>query len=79
MATCMFAFLGVVYREILMDINDEEGDRKGGIKTLPVIFGTPTPYCLCLFPCSDGQQCCSKYQYPSLPCFHLIASGFSSR
>jgi len=39
MTTCVFAFLGVVYREILMDINDEEGDRKGGIQTLPVTIG----------------------------------------
>jgi len=37
--TCVFAFLGVVYREIIMDINDVEGDRSAGIRTLPVMFG----------------------------------------
>jgi 4-hydroxybenzoate polyprenyltransferase len=36
---CMFVFLGIMYREILMDINDWQGDREAGIWTLPVVVG----------------------------------------
>lgn len=36
---CAFLFLAVCYREILMDINDVEGDAANGVKTLPVLLG----------------------------------------
>ena len=36
---CLFVFGGVFYREILMDLNDSEGDRRNKIWTLPVVFG----------------------------------------
>lgn len=35
----LFAFSGVMFREILMDMNDMEGDRKSGVWTLPVLLG----------------------------------------
>lgn len=35
----LFAFSGVMFREIVMDLTDEEGDRQAGIKTLPVMIG----------------------------------------
>lgn len=38
----MYVFCTIMWQEITMDINDEEGDRKAGIRTLP---GTP---CFCL-------------------------------
>lgn len=38
-APCTFLFLGIMHREILMDINDTEGDREAGINTLPVVLG----------------------------------------
>lgn len=37
----LFAFSGVMFREILMDMNDLEGDRSGGVWTLPVLLGKP--------------------------------------
>ena len=39
MVPCLFVFGGVFYREILMDLNDSEGDRRNRIWTLPVVFG----------------------------------------
>ena len=39
MVPCLFVFGGVFYREILMDLNDSEGDRRNKIWTLPVVFG----------------------------------------
>lgn len=36
-----FAFSGVMFREILMDLNDAEGDRQAGVWTLPVMLGKP--------------------------------------
>mmetsp|Transcript_749 Transcript_749/g.2406 ORF Transcript_749/g.2406 Transcript_749/m.2406 type:complete len:379 (-) Transcript_749:115-1251(-) len=32
-------FLGILHREVLMDIPDEPADRGSGIRTLPVVFG----------------------------------------
>jgi hypothetical protein len=37
----LFAFSGVMFREILMDCNDSEGDRQAGVWTLPVLLGKP--------------------------------------
>jgi geranylgeranylglycerol-phosphate geranylgeranyltransferase len=36
---CVFLFLSVTFREILMDINDVQGDAAAGIRTLPVLIG----------------------------------------
>lgn len=36
---CAFVFLGIMYREILMDISDVDGDRSAGIHTIPVVAG----------------------------------------
>lgn len=36
---CAYLFLGIMHREILMDISDEEGDRKACIWTVPVLAG----------------------------------------
>lgn len=41
----LFAFSGVMFREILMDMNDLEGDRQGGVWTLPVLLGKPAALC----------------------------------
>lgn len=35
----LFAFFSTMFREIIKDIEDEEGDRKNGCRTLPIIFG----------------------------------------
>lgn len=35
----MYVFCTIMWQEITMDINDEEGDRKAGIRTLPVAIG----------------------------------------
>jgi hypothetical protein len=37
----LFAFSGVMFREILMDLNDTEGDRAARVITLPVALGKP--------------------------------------
>jgi hypothetical protein len=37
----LFAFSGVMYREIVMDLNDLEGDRAARVWTLPVLLGKP--------------------------------------
>jgi 4-hydroxybenzoate polyprenyltransferase len=34
-----FAFGGVMFREILMDVNDAAGDAAAGVVTLPVLLG----------------------------------------
>ena len=36
---CLFVFLGIMYREVLMDITDEAGDREAGVRTIPVVAG----------------------------------------
>lgn len=36
--TC-FVFCGIMYREILMDISDRQGDAAAGVSTLPVVVG----------------------------------------
>jgi hypothetical protein len=36
---CAYLFLCIMHREILMDINDVEGDREAGVYTLPVVLG----------------------------------------
>jgi len=41
----MFAFSGVLVREILMDLNDVEGDRNSKVWTLPVLLGKPAALC----------------------------------
>jgi geranylgeranylglycerol-phosphate geranylgeranyltransferase len=36
---CTFLFMGLMYREVLMDITDVVGDREAGIRTIPVVAG----------------------------------------
>jgi 4-hydroxybenzoate polyprenyltransferase len=36
---CAYLFCCIMHREILMDLNDTEGDRGSGINTLPVVLG----------------------------------------
>lgn len=36
---CAFLFMGLMYREVLMDITDEAGDREAGVRTIPVVAG----------------------------------------
>ncbi len=38
----LFAFFSTMFREIIKDLEDEEGDRKNGCQTLPIIFGKKT-------------------------------------
>ena len=38
----LFAFFSTMFREIIKDIEDEEGDRKNGCQTLPIFFGKTT-------------------------------------
>ncbi|WIA21293.1 hypothetical protein OEZ85_000526 [Tetradesmus obliquus] len=47
----LFAFSGVMFREILMDLNDAEGDRQAGVWTLPVLLGKPAAL-LCAASCA---------------------------
>ena len=35
-----FAFLSTLFREIIKDIEDKEGDQKAGCRTLPIVLGT---------------------------------------
>jgi 4-hydroxybenzoate polyprenyltransferase len=35
----LFAFFSTMFREIIKDIEDEDGDRKNGGQTLPIVFG----------------------------------------
>ncbi len=35
----VFAFFSTMFREIIKDIEDEDGDRKNGCRTLPIVFG----------------------------------------
>lgn len=41
LATCTWAFLGVLHREVLMDITDVDGDAAAGVLTMPVVLGRP--------------------------------------
>ncbi len=41
-AYTLFAFLTTLYREIIKDIEDKEGDEKEGCKTLPIVMGQKT-------------------------------------
>ena len=36
---CAALFCGILHREILMDLNDVEGDRENGVPTVPVVLG----------------------------------------
>jgi 4-hydroxybenzoate polyprenyltransferase len=35
----LFAFFSTMFREIIKDLEDEDGDRKNGCRTLPIVFG----------------------------------------
>ena len=36
---CAALFCGILHREILMDLNDVDGDRENGVHTVPVVLG----------------------------------------
>ena len=36
----IFAFLSTLLREIIKDMEDQEGDKQAGLKTLPITYGT---------------------------------------
>ena len=36
---CASLFCGILHREILMDLNDVDGDRENGVNTVPVVLG----------------------------------------
>ena len=36
---CAALFCGILHREILMDLNDVDGDRENGVRTVPVVLG----------------------------------------
>jgi 4-hydroxybenzoate polyprenyltransferase len=38
----LFAFFSTLFREIIKDLEDEEGDRKTNARTLPILFGVKT-------------------------------------
>jgi len=38
----LFAFFSTMFREIIKDIEDEDGDRKNDCRTLPIVFGKTT-------------------------------------
>lgn len=40
---CVYVFFGIMYREVLMDMNDAEGDRAASVWTLPVVHGMTIP------------------------------------
>ncbi|HKK77818.1 MAG TPA: geranylgeranylglycerol-phosphate geranylgeranyltransferase [Saprospiraceae bacterium] len=44
-----FAFLGTLYREIVKDIEDQKGDARFGLRTIPVIYGESQARVLAFF------------------------------
>lgn len=36
---CATLFCGILHREIMMDLNDVDGDRENGVRTVPVVLG----------------------------------------
>eukprot|EP00197_Chlamydomonas_leiostraca_P013844 CAMPEP_0202867674 /NCGR_PEP_ID=MMETSP1391-20130828/9561_1 /ASSEMBLY_ACC=CAM_ASM_000867 /TAXON_ID=1034604 /ORGANISM="Chlamydomonas leiostraca, Strain SAG 11-49" /LENGTH=313 /DNA_ID=CAMNT_0049547737 /DNA_START=559 /DNA_END=1500 /DNA_ORIENTATION=+ len=40
-APTAFSFTAIIFREVLMDVTDMEGDRAAGVRTLPVLLGGP--------------------------------------
>ena len=78
-----FTFFGIMHREIMMDMNDVEGDRAAGVLTLPVVFGlrlslTPspcsrvprdlTPVAAALAADPEVRQWCDCRPYPGILC-----------
>lgn len=45
----LFAFFSTLFREIIKDIEDEDGDQKNGCRTLPIVFGKTTAKWVGLF------------------------------
>lgn len=45
----LFSFLSTMYREQVKDLEDEDGDRKAGYLTLPVVYGTQRAKALAVF------------------------------
>lgn len=45
----VFAFLSTLFREIIKDIEDAEGDRAGNCRTLPIVLGIPRSKNIALF------------------------------
>ena len=45
----LFAFFSTMFREIIKDIEDEDGDRKNGCRTLPIVFGKTTAKWVAIF------------------------------
>ncbi|MEZ5057903.1 MAG: geranylgeranylglycerol-phosphate geranylgeranyltransferase [Saprospiraceae bacterium] len=45
---CFFAFFSTMYREIVKDIEDMEGDRQYGCRTLPIVAGESFAKAICL-------------------------------
>lgn len=43
-----FLWLGIMHREIMMDIQDRRGDGAAGVQTLPVVFGARGALATCL-------------------------------
>lgn len=39
LAPCAFLWLGIMFRELMMDIQDRRGDSAAGVLTLPVVLG----------------------------------------
>jgi 4-hydroxybenzoate polyprenyltransferase len=46
---CLFAFFSTLFREIVKDLEDENGDRQTGARTLPIVFGEKTAKQIAIF------------------------------
>ena len=84
---CLVLFCGILHREILMDLNDVDGDRDNGVHTVPVVFGKPAALaiaaCLAAAPVAAAAYMLATAPMPALlvslwllPLLHLsLLSG----
>jgi geranylgeranylglycerol-phosphate geranylgeranyltransferase len=54
LSPALITFCGTLFREIMMDIGDVDGDRRAGVNTLPVLFGQGTGLAVALAVLSTG-------------------------
>ena len=68
-----FAFVMTTAREIIKDIEDVEGDKAEGAKTLPILIGTKTPAILAIFLIViDSALCPILYFYNIFGIYYLV-------
>lgn len=67
----MFIFGSIVFREILMDINDVKGDAAAHVNTLPVVLGK-LPSLILAFVFLTAGCVCGGLRIPQGPCFDYL-------